>query len=288
MFCNLTNSHTASLSTKVIARLVEVHNKIEYKSINKLEIIKASHNDSSSEIFNRFCRLITYFSVISTFYLVVLLYIYPQIDKITNMRAKAFTIVYDSKVDAVLLNFWTRETLVSDIFSFDVITGGKSLFKAPELSVIELRDHLEIAKSWFISEDLQEIMSSATENLLFKINSGLEKGINSILNEIYLISCEINKESDIWNLLLFEECFTEYSTGIDVYYSSMSNDFSLKNEQLLILNSAFTVTYAFAAILFLAILFTLVIYSSERKIKNIQKLGEFIPVKQNAKFSKIS
>lgn len=278
-FCSLASSRTYELRKRIIDRLIDVHKKIEYNSNNDYEKTSAKV-DVKIGLFMYVWRFATYAVFLMGFYGFLYMFTIPKLQEIIQVQPMTLRSVYDENKLANDLNFWIRERILQDnITTFDRAFDKMVIFGTPENCIEELIKKIKVSQKYYITDELRKLIAEETADKLFRDNFNMIGGIYGMISEIIMLSYDVSSTNICDDPSSIQSKFDIFHTSITSFSELIKQDLSNELWQVKEASIIFTAVYSIFSFVLFAMIFNFMLHENEEKIKDIQKLGEFIPAK---------
>ncbi|OMJ70742.1 hypothetical protein SteCoe_31220 [Stentor coeruleus] len=268
------------LKRRVIERLIDIHQQIEYEVENEDSTEYKLKEDS--ELFIYLWRLIVYIAMVVSFYFYVFYYIKIQLDTSISFQFESYIVIYDQRFSSLLLTLWLGEYYQSNSEnSIDKLYANNTLIKIPVLNIVSLQNDLIEDQEFFLKEDTKNVLSTGTFNTIFEEDTSRIGGVYGIVNEIISASYELIVDNSTEKYYEFRILIEKYKKSNTMLRDKINKDvqgiYTEKIDDFIIVCS----WYLGFAYVFFMVLFNYLIYLHAKKVESIHKLGEFIPTKKN-------
>ncbi|OMJ93845.1 hypothetical protein SteCoe_3173 [Stentor coeruleus] len=279
-FESVSKGKVTELKRRVIERLIDIHQQIEYEVENDASLEYKSKKDS--ELFIYLWRLFIYIAIVISFYFYVFYYVKIQLDTSISFQFKTYATIYDQRYSSLLLALWLGEYYQSNSEnSIDKLYANNTLMKIPILNIESLQEDLMKKQDFYLMEDVRKILSLGTFNTIFEEDTSRIGGVYGIVNEIISTSYELVMDNNAGKYYEFRVLIEKYKNSNTVLRDKIDEDiqkiYTREIDMFLIVGSGYLV---FSYVFFM-VLFNYLIYLHAKKVESIHKLGEFIPTKKN-------
>lgn len=280
-FESVAKGKVTELKRRVIERLIDIHQQIEYE-VESEEGSTEYKSKEDSELFIYLWRLFFYIAMVVSFYFYVFYYIKIQLDASITFQFETYVTIYDQRYSSLLLALWLGEYYQSNSEnSIDKLYANSTLTNFPILNINSLQEYLTEKQEFFLKESVKNILSTETFNTIFEEDTSRIGGVYGIVNEIISASHELIVDNSTEKFYEFRIIIEKYkSSNImlrDKIYEDVQRLYTEKIDEFIIVCSGY-LTFSYA---FFMILFNYLIYLHAKKVESIHKLGEFIPTKRN-------
>ncbi|OMJ68939.1 hypothetical protein SteCoe_20217 [Stentor coeruleus] len=278
-FCSLASSRTYELRKRIIDRLIDVHKKIEYNSDNDYEknspkvVMKIG-------LFMYVWRFATYAIFLLGFYGFLYLFTMPKMHKIIEIQPMTLRSVYDEHKLVNDLNFWIREIMLEEnVTSFDKVFDKMVMFDTPRGCIEEIVVKIKESLDYCFNDELHKFITQKTIDRLFKEDFGMLGGVYGMINDIIMVSYDISSTNRYMDPISLQNKFDLFHISITSFSTLIEDDLSNELWQVKNVSIIFTAVYSIFSFILFTMIFNFMLHENEEKIKDIQKLGEFIPAK---------
>ena len=279
-FRRLGKPNVEELKKVVIERLVDVHQKLEYGNDENHPHINERDTGLSEELLGYSWKLGLYTVVVSSFYFYMFFYVIVELKFIISFQPRSSMATHDNSFNTMFLLFAVSEEYhTKQNHPLSELYFNNSAFDTSGNQIAYYHQLLYESQQFYLDNELKNILTSDTMNLIFPQNGAYEIGIYDLLNDILLISQSLNENStkSDYNYLrqkisLFADLNQIVTT--EIFYN-LGTIFNAKMIEIIFYSSI----YAIIALVMFSWLFNYSINKHINKLDKIQKLGEFIPVK---------
>ena len=215
----------------------------------------------------------------SCYYILLYAYAFPELKNIGIIQLDSLQNTYNLKVLALNLNFWIREkTLEQEGIFLDNLYSEFIFLLDPQTEIDNIQARMLASQRYFFNKKFQKYLSTTSYKLFFISENNNIDGVYGLCNQILLNSYEISINETRNSLIEFKSGLDNYQNLISVAIDDIINDIELVYTQTKNITLSVSIIYIIFSFVFFIVIFNSLISTHYKKISNIQKLEELIPI----------